>query len=74
MCAGFVHICSPISSGRATGSLNDGLNLTMGKEHDHFAFVVADGGVLNPVPIAPALYLFCSDLIGLVGIARRKTV
>jgi len=26
----------------------------------------------SPVPIPPALYLFGSDLLGLVGIARRK--
>lgn len=35
-----------------------------------FAWAVADGDVFVPIP--PALYLFASGLLGLVGVVRRK--
>jgi hypothetical protein len=47
----------------------DGRQLTSPKGSTFFSWAVHDG---NVVPIPPALYLFGSGLLGLVGMARRK--
>ena len=39
---------------------------------DGFAWAVADGDI-GAVPVPAAVWLFGSGLIGLVGLARRKT-
>ena len=52
-----------------TFNFGDGWQHLNDKTHLSYAWAVHDGDV---VPILPALYLFASGLIGLVGMARRK--
>ena len=44
------------------GDIDDGYYMTFG----------IDGVSLSPVPLPPALWLFGSGLLGLIGIARRR--
>jgi len=54
-------------------NFSDGHQFAEGNEFiGYFAWAVADGDVLAPVPIPAAIWLFGSGLIGLIGIARRK--
>jgi len=48
------------------------LGLPNGETTAMSAFILGDLTIASPVPIPPAVWLFGSGLIGLVGIARRK--
>ena len=51
-------------------NFDDGAQSTGGKNNFRYAWAVHSGDVSVPVP--PAIWLFGSGLLGLVGIARRK--
>jgi len=52
-----------------------GAQLTLGTQNQNIPWVVADGDVFSvgTIPIPPTLWLFGSGLLGLIGIAKRKT-
>jgi hypothetical protein len=52
-------------------AFNNGSIVGSGKGGSLFAWAVYDGDVAA-VPLPAAVWLFCSGLLGLVGIARRK--
>ena len=60
-----------LSAWRFRMSTGDQSGVGIGKENNYYAWAVQSGDV-SAVPVPAATWLFCSGLISLIGLARRK--
>jgi hypothetical protein len=55
-------------SGLASGGITPGVSFDFSADTDSLSI-----GDIRPVPLPPALWLFGSGLLGLIGIAKKKS-